>query len=184
VSAENEVGAGPAVELRESITPRSQLGPPSAPDGDIRIIRVTRNMLAIHWSPPADNGGYPIERYIIEKRDAEHSHWTQAGVCPPDVTAFCITDLAEDQMYYFRVLAETAYGFSAPLECDKPVVPRRIFESAPMMEIESWMRHDSTESLTSISRSTTETTHRAYSAYTDEPLTSSHDSLAGWLRRY
>ena len=84
-------------------------------------------MLAIHWSPPYDNGGYPIERYIIEKREADHSHWTQAGVCPPDVTAYCITDLAENQMYYFRVLAETAYGFSEPLELDKPVIPRRVF---------------------------------------------------------
>lgn len=84
-------------------------------------------MLAIHWSPPFDNGGYPIERYIIEKREAERSHWTQAGVCPPDVTAYCITDLAENQMYYFRVLAETAYGFSEPLEMEKPVIPRRIF---------------------------------------------------------
>jgi len=183
VYAENEVGAGPAVELREPVTPRSQLGPPSAPDGDIRIIRVTRNMLAIHWSPPVDNGGYPIERYIIEKREADHSFWTQAGVCPPDVTAFCITDLAEDQMYYFRVLAETAYGFSEPLECDRPVVPRRVFESAPMMEIESWMHHDSSDSIRALRRSSV-STQRTYSAYSDEPLTSTQDTLSSWLRRY
>ena len=103
------------------------VGPPSRPDGPIRVIRVTRNMLAIHWSPPYDTGGYPIERYVIEKREATHSHWTQVGSCPPDVTAFCVTDLAENQTYYFRVVAETAYGFSEPLELDKPVVPRRIF---------------------------------------------------------
>jgi titin len=191
VYAENEVGAGPPVELREPITPRSQLGPPSRPDGQIRVIRVTRNMLAIHWSPPVDSGGYPIERYIIEKREANHSHWTQAGVCPPDVTAFCITDLAENQMYYFRVVAETAYGFSDPLECDNPVVPRRIFESAPMMEIESWMQADyssssaaerTTTTLSSIKQSSE--THRAYSAYADEPLTSSTDTLSSWMKRY
>jgi len=97
------------------------------PDGPIRVIRVTRNMLAIHWSPPFDDGGYPIERYIVEKREASRSHWTQVGVCSPDVTAFCVTDLAENQVYYFRVIAETAYGFSEPLELDKPIVPRRIF---------------------------------------------------------
>jgi len=97
------------------------------PDGPIRVIRVTRNMLAIHWSPPFDDGGYPIERYIVEKREASRSHWTQVGVCAPDVTAFCVTDLAENQVYYFRVVAETAYGFSEPLELDKPIVPRRIF---------------------------------------------------------
>jgi len=97
------------------------------PDGPIRVIRVTRNMLAIHWSPPYDDGGYPIERYIVEKREASRSHWTQVGVCSPDVTAFCVTDLAENQIYYFRVIAETAFGSSEPLELDKPIVPRRIF---------------------------------------------------------
>jgi len=101
------------------------------PDGPIRVIRVTRNMLAIHWSPPFDDGGYPIERYIVEKREASRSHWTQVGVCSPDVTAFCVTDLAENQVYYFRVIAETAYGFSEPLELDKPIVPRRIFGTSP-----------------------------------------------------
>ena len=57
------------------------------------MIRVTRNMLAIHWRPPFDNGGSPIEKYIIEKREADRSHWTQAGTCSPDVTAHCVTDL-------------------------------------------------------------------------------------------
>ena len=47
------------------------------PDGPIRVIRVTRNMLAIHWSPPYDDGGYPIERYIVEKTEASRSRWTQ-----------------------------------------------------------------------------------------------------------
>ncbi len=127
VLAENEVGAGTGVELREPIVPRMQVGPPSVPSGPIRIMRVTRNMLDIHWQPPMDNGGSPIERYIVEKRDADRSHWVQAGTCSPDVTAYCITDLAENQMYYFRVLAENAYGFSEPLECDKPIIPKRVF---------------------------------------------------------
>jgi titin len=193
VYAENEAGSGPAVELREPVVPRSQLGPPSMPDGPIRVIRVTRNMLAIHWSPPYDNGGYPIERYIVEKREATHSHWTQVGVCSPDVTAYCITDLAENQIYYFRVIAETAYGFSDPLELDKPVVPRRIFETAPMMEIESWMGDtaaaagfDITETTRTQQQqySSLATTERTYSAYADEPLTSTQDTISAtqaWL---
>jgi len=173
-------------------------------------------MLAIHWSPPYDTGGYPIERYIIEKREATHSHWTQVGSCPPDVTAFCVTDLAENQTYHFRVVAETAYGFSEPLELDKPVVPRRIFEMAPMMEIESWLKDDrataaaigtslqeysgtvstssalfqyALQTVSSTSRTTSTAAERAYSAYADEPLTATHDTIASteaWLssRRY
>ena len=102
-------------------------GEPSPPEGPIRVMRVTRNMLAIHWEPPTDNGGSPIEGYVIEKREANRSFWTQAGTCGADVTAYCITDLAENQMYYFRVLAENAYGFSEPLEFEQPIIPKRIF---------------------------------------------------------
>ena len=103
------------------------IGPPNAPEGPIRVIRMTRSMLAIHWSPPSDNGGSPIERYVVEKREADRSHWSIAGTCSPDVTAYCITDLAENTMYYLRVVAENAYGLSAPLEFDRPIVPKRIF---------------------------------------------------------
>ena len=102
-------------------------GPPTAPEGPIRVIRVTRNMLAIHWQPPIDNGGSPIERYIIQQREADRSHWSQAGQCPTDVTAFCVTGLAENQLYYFRIMAQNAYGLSMALEFDKPVIPKRVF---------------------------------------------------------
>ena len=44
-----------------------------------------------------------------------------------DVTAHCITDLVENQMYYFRVIAENAYGQSDALECEKTVIPKRVF---------------------------------------------------------
>ncbi len=57
-------------------------GPPDHPTGPIRVIRGTRNMLAIHWQPPKDNGGSPIEKYRIEKREADRSHWMFAGTCP------------------------------------------------------------------------------------------------------
>jgi titin len=205
VYAENEAGAGPPCELREPVLTRSQLGPPARPDGPIRVIRVTRNMLAIHWSPPYDTGGYPIERYIVEKREATSAYWTRVGACPPDVTAYCVTDLAENQTYYFRVVAETAYGFSEPLELDKPVVPRRIFEMAPMMEIESWLGEDrivsssgmveATETGTSASlfqhvlqttSSMSRTAERSsYAAYSDEPLASTLDTISStqaWLQ--
>ena len=127
VYAENEVGAGMPMELSDAVVPRSQMGPPSTPDGPLRVIRVTRNMLAIHWRPPLDNGGSPIERYIIEKREAERSAWTHVGISSPDVTTYAITNLMENQLYFFRVLAENAYGFSDPLSFDTPVIPKRIF---------------------------------------------------------
>ncbi len=103
------------------------IGPPAAPEGPMRVVRVTRNSIAIHWQPPQDNGGSPIECYRVEKREVERSHWTQAGTCSPDITAYCITGLVENQMYYLRVVAQNAYGFSEPLDFEKPVIPKRLF---------------------------------------------------------
>lgn len=164
------------------------------PQGPIRVIRVTRNMLAIHWTPSLDNGGSPIERYIIEKREADRSHWMQAGSCAPDVSAYCVTDLAENTMYYFRILAENAYGRSDPLEFEKPVIPKRIYESAKTTDVESLLREaymetSSTSHLArSASSSVRQVTHseRMYSAYGDEPLTSSTDTLdmSAWMSRH
>ena len=91
------------------------------------MIRVTRNMLALHWHPPLDNGGVAIEKYVIEKREADRSHWSAAGTCSNDVTAYCVTDLLENTPYYFRIKAVNAYGMSESLETTKPIVPKRIF---------------------------------------------------------
>ena len=105
----------------------SNPGPPGKPTGPLRIIKVTRNMLALHWSPPYDGSAYQIERYIIEKKDGDSAQWIQAGVCSPDVTAYCVTDLMENQLYNFRIKAETSSGFSEPLEMEGPIVPKRVF---------------------------------------------------------
>ena len=93
----------------------------------MRVIRVTRNMLALHWHPPMDNGGVPIEKYVIEKREADRSHWSAAGTCSNDITAYSVTDLLENTPYYFRIIAVNAYGMSEALETTKPIVPKRIF---------------------------------------------------------
>ena len=113
-------------------------GEPSPPEGPIRVIRATRNMLSIQWQPPLDNGGAPLNAYIIEKREANRSYWVQAGTCSPDVTAHCITNLAENQTYYLRVLAENAYGFSEPLELEQPIIPKRIFGECVLLA-KSWL---------------------------------------------
>ena len=90
-------------------------------------MRVTRDTVSIHWHPPEDTGGSPIERYIIEVREADRSGWHRAGFTGSDLTAFSITNLVEDTMYYIRVLAQNAYGLSKALEIERPIIPKRIF---------------------------------------------------------
>jgi hypothetical protein len=182
VFAENEIGEGPANELPEPVVPTSHAGPSAAPEGPLRVIRVTRDMLAVHWRPPRDNGGAMLERYVVEKRNAERSAWTRAGTCGADVTTYCVTDLQENEMYYIRVFAENAYGVSEPLETDRPIVPKRLYESAREAEVEAWIRDAGTETRRVHERTHISVSSRSYTAYADEPLAHTSDRLdTRWL---
>ena len=62
-----------------------------------------------------------------------------------------------------------------------PIIVRRFTESAPTMELESWIQeahHGLTAAeVTKIIQRVSEVTERTYLAYADEPLTVTHDSL-------
>jgi titin len=180
VSAENEVGLGTPAELRDAVIPRGQIGAPSVPEGPLRLMRLTRNTVSLQWCPPKDNGGSPIERYTVEKRVAERSMWTQAATCPSDMTACTVAGLTENEVYFFRVVAQNAYGLSEPLEYAKPVIPKRVLESTSMRELESFVQRDSHVTSERTVVRVTQTSSR-YHAYSDEPLTATSDSLASSL---
>ena len=96
--------------------------------GPVRVIRVTRNMLALHWHPPSHNSGVAaLEKYVIEKREVDATFWSTCGSCARDVTAYCVTDLVENTFYYFRILAVNAFGCSDALETSQPITPNRVF---------------------------------------------------------
>ena len=65
------------------------------------------------------------------------------------------------------------------IEC--PIIVHRFTESAPTMELESWIQeahHGLTAAeVTKIIQRVSEVTERTYLAYADEPLTVTHDSL-------
>jgi titin len=169
VSAVNSVGAGPPASLPSAVTPRAHQTIPGSPQGPLRVIRVTRNMLALHWRPPADTGGTKLERYVIEQREAESSQWEVAGACCDVVCAFCVTCLKENQAYHFRVRAENGYGKGEALETRGSVTPSRVCEEA--LQIDSYVQE-------SLIRSS------SYSTYSDEPLTVTRDTLdVSWLHR-
>jgi hypothetical protein len=49
---------------------------PGAPEGPIRVSDVTNQSASISWKPPKDDGGAPVENYIIEKMDVARGDWT------------------------------------------------------------------------------------------------------------
>jgi len=111
-------------------------GPPTS----IRLIGITEDSVTIEWTAPASNGGRPITRYIIEKREANSQYWTSAGTTAAAGVGlrsrtvdgvsgglqFRVGGLRPNCAYYIRVAAESDEGigfyreFIEPVKATKP----------------------------------------------------------------
>ncbi|KAL7669549.1 hypothetical protein ACOME3_010201 [Neoechinorhynchus agilis] len=102
------------------------LGPPDRPVGPLKVNEVTKNSVALSWSPPADNGGKPIKNYIIEKMDVNSGEWVRAA--ETEGTSFNVPKLKQNHRYKFRVSAESDEGISEPLEIGDDVLVKPPFD--------------------------------------------------------
>jgi hypothetical protein len=50
---------------------------PGAPEGPLKVSDVYKDSMVLSWQPPKDDGGSPIENYVIEKMDVARGEWTQ-----------------------------------------------------------------------------------------------------------
>lgn len=101
------------------------LGPPGKFNKPLKVTDVTSKSAVLNWAAPDDDGGKPIQNYIIEKREAGED-WTQVGTTPS--TQFKVPKLKEGQSYEFRVMAENAIGISEPIEVEAPVVAKNPYD--------------------------------------------------------
>jgi len=79
-----------------------------------------RNRIDIEWAPPAKNGGAPIQKYIVQKKEKGSPHWVDVGTTPAGTTTFSAHGLQEGQDYEFRVIAVNDAGLSDPSEPSDP----------------------------------------------------------------
>lgn len=86
---------------------------PSQP-GEIDIVRVTNNSVAIRWQAPECDGGKEILGYWVEYRKSIESTWKKCNKQRLKEKDFTIAGLAEATEYEFRVLAENETGMSRP----------------------------------------------------------------------
>ena len=60
---------------------------PSAPEGPLKVSDVNAKGCKLNWKPPADDGGVPIQKYVVEKMDeatgmSQSGHSDRAPVLP------------------------------------------------------------------------------------------------------
>ena len=83
------------------------------------------NGCTLLWAPPVDDGGSRLTSYIIEAREARRATWYQVDIVEASENQYKITDLVENNSYYFRVSAKNSIGVGDALESNPSVVIKR-----------------------------------------------------------
>lgn len=109
------------------------LDKPGKPEGPIKVSDVHKEGCSLKWNPPADDGGSPIDHYVVEKMDTDTGRWIPVGrTKDPKMD---VENLVPGQEYLFRVAAVNAEGESLPLETEHGVVAKNPFgESAAIFD--------------------------------------------------
>ena len=97
---------------------------PSLPR-NAEVSEIKSNSMLLSWKEPSDDGGAPVSKYMIEKRDIEddESKWLLV-TSSTSQTSFKVERLIEKHAYYFRIYAENCYGLSQALETDAPIAAK------------------------------------------------------------
>ncbi|KAK3083483.1 hypothetical protein FSP39_023775 [Pinctada imbricata] len=123
VTATNEEGTSPAVDLPQPVILVKKPVAPESPVGPIKFSHVTANGLQLQWQPSRKDGGSPITGYRVEMT-TDQNVWTEIIVCDENTTQIKLDDLDTGATYTFRVSALNKVGASAPLVSDK-VIPSK-----------------------------------------------------------
>ncbi|XP_055326293.1 twitchin-like, partial [Sitodiplosis mosellana] len=103
---------------------------PNAPQ-DVNVRDVFEKSCVVDWKPPKENGGTPIQKYVIERQDlSSKKGWEPAGEVPADKpTTFKVEDLTPNKTYKFRIRAVNKVGPSDPAEFKNNVVAKNPWEA-------------------------------------------------------
>ena len=126
----NKYGVGEPLESDPMIA-RNPFVTPNPPT-EVEVSTITKDSMVVTWERPTNDGGSPIQGYIVEKRDKDGVRWTRCNKRTVSELRFRVTGLIENHSYEFRVAAENAAGVgtpSAPTVYYKALDP--IFKAGP-----------------------------------------------------
>uniref|UniRef100_A0A3B4TAJ3 Titin n=1 Tax=Seriola dumerili TaxID=41447 RepID=A0A3B4TAJ3_SERDU len=108
----NKYGVGEPLESEPMIArnPFVTAKPPT----EVEVSTITKDSMVVTWERPTNDGGSPIQGYIVEKRDKDGVRWTRCNKRTVSELRFRVTGLLENHSYEFRVAAENAAGVGTP----------------------------------------------------------------------
>ncbi|TGZ63952.1 hypothetical protein CRM22_006631 [Opisthorchis felineus] len=120
VSAVNMMGASEPCETNSAITAKNPFDAPDAPE-NVKIDEFDKHGVKLSWKPPENDGGNPIQGYLIEKR-APNGEWKPATASLVHGPEARVSDLEAGQTYEFRVSAVNDAGPGRPSKATAPQV--------------------------------------------------------------
>lgn len=95
---------------------------PQPPQGPLEVQHCRGSGVCLRWRPPRDDGGQPVDRYVVERQQAGRSTWLKVGEPPGDSTSFTDAQVEQGKKYAFRVRAVTSEGPGEALESEEVLV--------------------------------------------------------------
>ncbi|XP_040391552.1 immunoglobulin-like and fibronectin type III domain-containing protein 1 [Cygnus olor] len=114
------------IDLKVEVTDK-----PQPPAGPMKIVESSANDITIQWKPPKDDGGKPVQSYIVERQQVGEGDWVALGEIPRSCTTFTTNKVERDMSYYFRVRAVNAEGTSDALESEEVKAVSKATPGAP-----------------------------------------------------
>lgn len=118
VTAINSEGDSEPLETLVGVVAKDPYDEPLKP-GTPEVTDYDNKSVTLKWEPPKSDGGAPIEKYIIEKKDRYKPDWEKAGEVPGNQTDGVVDGLKEYGEYQFRIIAVNKAGLSPPSDPSK-----------------------------------------------------------------
>uniref|UniRef100_A0A1B0DIT2 Uncharacterized protein n=1 Tax=Phlebotomus papatasi TaxID=29031 RepID=A0A1B0DIT2_PHLPP len=123
VKAVNKEGDSEPLETEGTIIAKNPFDEPGKP-GKPQPQDWGADFVDLEWTPPKDDGGAPIQKYVIQKRDKAGRAWTDAATVPGDRTKATVPNLEEGHEYEFRVVAVNKAGPGEPSDASRSIVAK------------------------------------------------------------
>lgn len=113
VKAVNAEGESDPLETENKITAKEPWDPPGK-TGKPEVTDWDKNHADLKWTPPADDGGAPVEEYIVEMKEKFSPNWKEVATVPSTQTNATVNGLTEGDQYEFRIIAKNKAGKGQP----------------------------------------------------------------------
>jgi len=91
------------------------------PPRNLHVVEMSKDFMVLEWEIPESDGGSPITKYKVEKRDATRTAYVQAEDVDGKTLRVKVSKLTEGNKYFFQVAAKNEIGLSDWTETSEPV---------------------------------------------------------------